>query len=141
MTSVYLDASILVPLFVDDRHSDRAQSFLEEGPYELIVSDFAAAEFASALARRVRMKELSLHQATAAFARFDGWTARETERVDIEASDVSRAQLILRQLNLPLRTPDALNIAIAHRLGARLPTFDRRMATSAQKLGTALAGP
>ena len=39
-------------------------------------------------------------------------------------------------LDLPLRTPDALNIAIAQRVGADLLTFDHKMAASARSLGT-----
>ena len=34
---------------------------------------------------------------------------------------------------------DALNIAIAQRIGAALATFDKRMAASARALGTDLA--
>jgi predicted nucleic acid-binding protein len=41
----------------------------------------------------------------------------------------------LRRLDLTLRTPDALNIAIAQRAGAAMATFDARMAEAAQALG------
>lgn len=137
--SVYLDASVLVPLFIDDQHSHRAHAFLEHVAARLIVSNFAAAEFASALSRRVRMQELSMHQASAVFALFDGWTTRETEHVEMASSDVSRAQLILRQLSLPLRTPDALNITMTQRLGATLATFDRKLADCAHYLGISVS--
>jgi predicted nucleic acid-binding protein len=36
---------------------------------------------------------------------------------------------------LGLRAPDALNIAITQRCGARLLTFDAKMARSARSLG------
>jgi hypothetical protein len=38
-----------------------------------------------------------------------------------------------------LRTPDAINIAIAQRLDAALATFDAKMAFSARALGIELA--
>lgn len=37
----------------------------------------------------------------------------------------------LRRLDLPLRTADAINIAMTQRLGADLATFDTAMAQSA----------
>jgi len=45
----------------------------------------------------------------------------------------------LRDLTLGLRAPDAINIAIAQRLGAELATFDKKMATAASKLGVTVA--
>jgi predicted nucleic acid-binding protein len=47
----------------------------------------------------------------------------------------------LRQLDLPLRTLDALHIASAQRLRATLVAFDQRMADSARTLGVAVAVP
>jgi hypothetical protein len=38
--------------------------------------------------------------------------------------------------DLPLLTPDALNIAIAQRVGAEILTFDKKMAVSARVLGS-----
>ena len=55
--------------------------------------------------------------------------------------DLAAATMFLRRLDLPLRTPDALHIAIAQRLGATLVTFDRQMAASAHALGTAVETP
>jgi predicted nucleic acid-binding protein len=42
---------------------------------------------------------------------------------------------------LPLRTPDAIHIAIAERVDATLVTFDLAMAASARALGTAVTAP
>jgi predicted nucleic acid-binding protein len=137
--SVYLDASVLVPLFIDDLHTSRAQSFLLGSTPLLVVSDFAAAEFASAVSRRVRMQELGTEEARSAFSLFDRWTSIEARRVTVSTSDIDRASTILRSLALPLRTPDAVNIAISERLDASLATFDRRMADCARALGVAVA--
>jgi predicted nucleic acid-binding protein len=101
----------------------------------LIVSDFAAAEFASAIARRVRMKQIVADDARGLFATFDAWTARETGRAQTTAADVTSAAAFLRRLDLTLRTADAVNIAIAQRIDADLFTFDETMAASARALG------
>jgi uncharacterized protein len=55
--SVYLDASVLVALFTNDPLTARADTFLRANPLVLIVSDFAATEFSSVIARHVRTKE------------------------------------------------------------------------------------
>lgn len=52
--SLYLDASVVVPLFVSEPHTARARAILSAGA-NLIVSDLTAAEFASAVSRLVRM--------------------------------------------------------------------------------------
>ena len=107
----------------------------------LIVSDFAAAEFASVIARHVRTRDITPDNARIAFSTFDAWTARATQRVEISAADVTAAEAFLRRLDLTLRTPDAVNIAIAQRMGATLVSFDDKMVTGARALGTPVAVP
>jgi predicted nucleic acid-binding protein len=133
---VYLDASVLVALLTDDPLTSRADAFMRTEKPVLVVSDFAAAEFASAIARRVRTGEITSDEARVGFSAFDAWTARATRREQTQAADVSAAEAFLRRLDLNLRTADALNIAIAQRVGAALLTFDEKMATSARLLGT-----
>ena len=139
--SVYLDASVLVALFANDSLTDRADAYLRSHAAELIVSDFAAAEFASAFARRVREGLLTADEARDAFSTFDAWTARETAREQITGADIACAAAFIRRLDVPLRTPDAIHIAAAQRVDAELLTFDRQMAANARALGlSVLAG-
>jgi predicted nucleic acid-binding protein len=112
--SVYVDASVLVALFIDDGLTDRADAFLRTRSPVMVVSDFAAAEFASAIARYVRARRIKSDEARRLFSAFDAWTARAAERALTTSADVTAAAAFLRRLDLPLRTPDALNIAIAH---------------------------
>jgi predicted nucleic acid-binding protein len=79
--SLYLDASARVPLFANDALSHRADSILRAHQSTLIVSDFAAAEFAAAIARRKRTGFLTVAEARTAFSNFDTWMGREAERV------------------------------------------------------------
>ena len=136
---LYLDASVLVALLTDDPLSARTDRFLRDSTPVLLLSDFAAAEFASAIARRVRMGLYTADAARTAFATLDAWAARSTERLGTVAADVSAAAAFVRRLDLPLRTPDALNIAIAQRSDAMLATFDVQMAAAARALGTVVA--
>jgi predicted nucleic acid-binding protein len=131
----YLDASVLVALFTHDLLTQRAETGLRKAAPVLVVSDFAAAEFASAVARRVRLGELNTKEARSVFSTFDAWTARSTARASTAAAEVAEAEAYLRRLDLPLRTPEALNIALAQGAGAVLATFDDKMAAAARRLG------
>jgi uncharacterized protein len=113
--NVYLDSSVLVALFTNDPFTERADEFLRHERPALTVSDFAKAEFASAIARRVRMNELSSEDARTAFSAIDVWSARAARSITISPADIAAASAFLRRLDLPLRTPDAINIAIAER--------------------------
>jgi predicted nucleic acid-binding protein len=137
--SVYLDASVLVALFTNDPFTARAETFLRAEPLVVIVSDFSAAEFSSVIARHVRTKDIRKDDARIVFSNFDTWTARTTQRAPISAADIIAAEILLRRLDLALRTPDAINIAMAQRMGATLVTFDKKMAVAARSIGAVVA--
>lgn len=137
--NVYLDASVLVALFANDPFTQRADDFLRCEKPATTVSDFAKAEFASAIARRVRTGELTAEDAHDAFGALDVWAARAARVIAASPADIAAASTYLRRLDLPLRTPDAINIAIAERAGCTLLTFDRKMADNAMTLGVPVA--
>ena len=139
--SLYLDASVVVALFVIDPSSARAEAFLSAHPEVFVIKDFGAAEFSSAVARRVRTRNLTPDEGRLAFFNFDSWVARSADRQETTTADIDAADRILRRLDVNLRTPDALHIAVAQRLDATLVTFDQRMAASARVLGMAVATP
>jgi hypothetical protein len=111
--SAYLDASIPVSLFTIDTLTTRADAILRARPPWLLVSDFAAAEFASAVARRVRKQCITAEKAGATFSTFDAWIARTTTPLLTTRADVTAAAGFLRRLDLTLRTRDTLHITIA----------------------------
>jgi predicted nucleic acid-binding protein len=136
--SVYLDVNVLVALFVIDPLNSRADKAAGGLHDELAVSNLSAAEFSAVVARRVRTRDLRPAEARTAFANFDAWCARYTRMIMLDGSDISGANRLIRRLDFPLRTPDALHIAIAQRCGCALLTFDRPMARTAQELGIAV---
>jgi predicted nucleic acid-binding protein len=133
--SVYLDVNVIVPLFALDALSDRAEKVLRGLHDNLIVSNFSAAEFSSAIARRVRTRDLTAEEALVAFSNFDSWCARYTRQVEIDSMDVFGASSLMRRLDLSLRTPDAIHIALVQRIGCKLMTFDQAIASAARVLG------
>ncbi|MEJ1969076.1 MAG: type II toxin-antitoxin system VapC family toxin [Rhizomicrobium sp.] len=137
--SVYLDASVLVALLTEDAFSAKADAYFRRGNLQLLLSDFAAAEFASVIARSVRMGQFAKQKARALFADLDDFRLSGVTSVETVPADIRGAEVLLRRLDLPLRAPDALHIAIAQRVGAELATFDGKMAASARALGIPLA--
>ena len=136
---VYADASLLVPIFAADAFTVRAMVFVRGARPTVLLSDFAAAEFASAIARKARTGAIGADDALGAFANFDAWAVAQAARVQVVPADISLAEGFVRRLDLNLRAPDAINIAMAMRLGADLATFDERMAEAARALGCGVA--
>jgi hypothetical protein len=139
--SAYLDASVLLPTLIAEPSTKAVYDRLGAGDRELLISDFAAAEVASALSRLVRMALLTDADASTRLADFDAWRAAMSLPAEIGASDVRLANVYVRRFDLALRAPDALHLAIARRLDATLVTLDRRMAVAARELGIGVDVP
>jgi uncharacterized protein len=139
--SAYLDASVLLPAFMEEPASAAVDGYILTAGEQFLISDFAAAEVASALSRMVRMGLLDGADASARLAEFDAWRAATSSPVDVHAADARLAYVYVRRFDLMLRAPDALHLAIARRLDATLVTLDRRLAQAAEALGVAVAIP
>lgn len=133
--SLYLDSSVVVPLFLPDVFAEKARALLEAVDGQVVISDFVSAEFSSVVGIRLRNKDLTPSAARQAFAGFDKWSDTYAVNAKTFASDVEDAKVFIRRLDLPLRTPDAINLAIVKRLNLELATFDKQMAVSARRLG------
>lgn len=139
--SVYLDASVLLPILIDEPASAAVDTFMERGGRELLVSDFAAAEVTAALSRLVRMDLLSRTDAVERLEDFDMWRAAMSSPVDMHPADARLANAFVRRFELMLRPPDALHAAIARRLDVPLVTLNQRLAKAATKLGVTVELP
>jgi len=136
--SVYVDASALRPLFIQAQMTSRAHELLRGNV--IIISDFAIAEFSAGVARRTRGGEIDKSGAASVLAALDTWTVNASRREPLTAGDVNVAINLVRRLDLGLRAPDAINIAVAQRCEAILLTFDQKMARSAKLLGIPVIG-
>jgi predicted nucleic acid-binding protein len=133
--TVYLDASVLLPTLVEEVGSALVDRFIETCAETIVISEFAAAEVASALSRLVRMQVLEREDAIARLADFDAWRTTAANDLDLQASDVRLANIFVRRFDLMLRAPDALHAAVCRRVDYRLITLDRRLAFAALELG------
>ena len=139
--SWYLDASVMIPILVKEPASAAVDAFMSSVQQEPWVSDFAAAEVASALSRLVRTGRLEASVGAASLSDFDVWRAAMTRPAEMYAADIRLAGVFVRRFDLALRVPDALHLAIARRLDVALVTLDRRLATAAGELGVAAEMP
>ena len=138
--SAYLDTSVLIPTLIAEPSTAAVFDWLG-ADREPLVSDFAAAEVASALSRLVRMGRLASADAFARLLDFDAWRAAMSSPVEIRSADAQLAYVFARRFELALRAPDALHLAISRRLGATLITLDQRLAAAARGLDIAVETP
>ena len=130
---IYLDTSVLVAYYCPEPISLRAESIIR-GKRPVFVSDLTEVEAMSAIAKKVRIGELDAQHAMAVR---DHLTAHLNEgiyrRTVLGAHHVLRAREILSTFTTPLRTLDALHLAIAASEKLRLITADETFAQTAKR--------
>ena len=136
---VYLDTSAFVKLLVNEPESDSLNAELS-AVGEVVLSDLAMTELASALARRARERVLTAAEATRLYGHAERLVT--SCRLVESTPPVQRraARLLLTSKQVPLRTLDAIHLALAIEADvATLVTFDPRLreAAAAQGLYTA----
>lgn len=119
--TVYLDTSVVIPLFLDDDHAPRARAWAKSGRM-VALSPWTATEFSSALSMQVRVKHLTESERTGFERAFDVW-ARSGQMLEFQPERFLDARLLL-QKHSRLRAPDALHLAIAQWNGLQLATLD-----------------
>lgn len=135
----YLDTSFVVPFYLLETSSGRVEGFLRsQPPGSLVLSSWGGVEFASTLARNVRMGLQEREKARALFDVFEA-DARALFRVHVPtAADFSlAASLLIGQPQSGLRGGDALHLAIAKNHGLTLYTLDKALLAAADTLGVA----
>ncbi len=136
---VYLDTSALAKIYLPESGSDALEAMLL-GRRDLIVSDLAATEVASAVARRCREGDLATAHARRIYLRLlRDLAAGEFQRAEITGQTHREAEQLLMGVGrrVALRAADALHLALASLTGARaFITFDKKMRTAAVALGT-----
>ena len=133
----YLDASVMVPVFVKETSAMAVCGWLADLPDGAVISDFAAGEFASAISRRVRMAEFEAGFGQELLVSFDRWCAVVGTLVQIMPDDIAAAAVLVRRFELKLRLPDAIHLAACQRRGLTLATLDSGLADAARALGVA----
>lgn len=136
---IYLDASALVKLFVPEPESDALNEALV-GAEDVLVSDLALTEMASALGRRTREGRLPLAESRRLYREAEQLAA-SCRRVELTPPIHRRAErLLLSSLEISLRALDALHVAAAlDAEAATLVTYDPRLRSAAASQGLFVA--
>jgi predicted nucleic acid-binding protein len=132
----YLDTSALLPYYRKEATSQAIQGFLSSLRVPVGISDLTGLEFASALSRWVRMKEINEAQASLlenAFA--EDARSGLFRRLSITAKHYRQAQQWISSRKTALRTLDALHLACCFGAGMEIVTSDEVLAISADVLG------
>ena len=133
---LYFDTSFLAPLILEEETSAKVEAFIAKLPVgELCISHGARTEFASLLAREVRMRALSGEIALAAMDQLDAMVAESFQVLTPSAADFDLATGYIKHFATKLRAGDALHLAIASNRGAKtFYTLDQGLLAAAKLL-------
>ena len=135
MGSLYFDTSVILACYAPEARSLDAQHCLEACD-DIVISQLTETEFCSALSRKVRMGELPREDAQFLIHSFhvhkdDGLF----HFAPITSTIFTTASRWLAECSTPLRTLDALHLAIAQAANVPILTADKPFIQSAQQLG------
>lgn len=119
--TLYLDTSVVIPLFLEDDHAPRVRRWARSAR-NIALSAWTLTEATSALSMQVRMKHITEAERRAIEDGIDTW-ARRSRIVSFEPACLDDARRLLRR-HSRLRAPDALHLAIAAWHGLDLATLD-----------------
>lgn len=131
----YVDTSVLVAYYCPESLSDTVQEIISADD-EAAISPLTEVEFCSALAIKVRTRELDVKAAERLLSQFRLHLEERRYRiVPVEAKEYVLACDWIGRFSTPLRTVDALHLATAFSCGLQLLTADRNLARSAEHFG------
>jgi predicted nucleic acid-binding protein len=135
----YLDTNILLSACLAEPASPRVRAWLETADSNFTTSDWALAEFSSALGVKVRRSELTTRQADGVLHVLESDLLPALAVFETEGQLVVAAGMLLRSWPLGLRTGDAMHLAHCSRAsGLALATADRVLERAAQAMGIAV---
>jgi uncharacterized protein len=130
----YLDTSIVIAYYLPEQLSARAQE-VYNAPTTPTISELVELEFFSALSRLRRRGQIEFAQAERVANLFldhvqAGWYAR----IHLHAGHYLAARGFIARFDLPLKSPDALHLAVAAAERLPLITADTELARNAESL-------
>lgn len=134
---IYLNTSFLAPFYIREATSDRVEAvILGTLANQLAISDWTRVEFASLLARRMRMGELTQAMVEEVMRAFEVDAEESYVVFAVNRADFDRAIEVLLEANTGLRAGDALHLSIAYNRRTRnLLTLDQGLLAAANVLG------
>jgi hypothetical protein len=137
MTAPYIDTSALAKWYLPEVLSDRFEEYVNRHEY-CWISRLTVLEFRCLLGRRLREGDLDKRSERAVHAAFQRDLVDGAMRIlPVEDAHVTAAMDLLERLPaIPLRSLDALHLAVARKAGLdEVATADRVQARAAVRLG------
>lgn len=133
---LYLDTSLLVSALTNETETERTQTWLGQQPRDdLVISDWVAVEFSSALSIKLRTGQIEAVHRAEALATFTRLAAESFAVVPLSRSQFRTAARFVEQHALGLRAGDALHLSVCADLGATLCSLDQRLHDAGLALG------
>jgi predicted nucleic acid-binding protein len=131
----YLDTSVLAPYYCPEPLSDKVEKIVVSADRPCI-SSLSEAELASAISRKIREKNLSPEDGNKIFNQFQTHLKESLFRlISVEDRHYQTAKNWTLQFAVPLKTLDALHLAVAAEGELTLLTADRQLDISAKYFG------
>ena len=134
---IYLDTSVLGAIFFREPGAANLVARLEsQRKAKLMISAWTLTEMASIGGIKQRTGVIDAETRQQAIANFQRFASMHLVTVEIDPADF-RTAAVLIESPTALRAGDALHLAIARRLGARIASLDQRLCAAIEVLGLA----
>lgn len=130
---MYIDTSALAAYYFPESLSEKvSEAICSKTP---TISELAVTEFCSAVSLKIRSNQVNIQDANKIIALFEEHLmAGYYERLSLLPEDFALAISWIKLFNTPLRTLDALHLAMSRRKNLTLLTTDKLFYKSALKL-------
>ena len=135
---IYVDTSVLGAIFFREPGAAELVARLErQRSGRLMISAWTLTEMASIGGIKQRIGAVDAEARQQALANFQRFASTQLGMTEIEPTDF-RTAAVLIESPTALRAGDALHLAVARRLGARIASLDQRLCHASKALGLAL---
>ena len=126
----------MVAALTNEAATAHAQVWLsQQDPEALLISEWVATEFASALSIKIRTGALTVEDRARVAGAFTRLKSESLTVVPVTREHFLTAARFVEQYGIGLRAGDALHAAVAAGQGATICTLDKRLADGAIALG------
>ena len=138
--AAYGDSCVLLSLLLGDSgYTDSERWLINQGDQTLWISHWVLLEVAGVIATCVRRGQLTAEQAQTIGSEFESFRQERLTLIEPRGTDFLQArQWLERCLHMPLRSGDALHLALAQRQQLTVVSADRALARCAESLGLPL---